>query len=358
MTARLSHPGKLAAVAAYWRTHGHPDTAARIEGELAADGRCVRCGRLLTATASVERSIGPECLKKEETMTSPTPSPSAPVVREPQPPQPAGLADLVATFATLAGQIAKTEFVPKALRGRPEAVLSAMLYGRELGLEPMTSLRLIQVVDGNVGLSAEGMRAVVRAHGHRLWVAERTDDSVTVCGQRAGDPTVESVTWTMHDAEQAGLTKKDVWVKYPRAMLLARATSELCRGTFADVIGGLSYTPEELESIDASSWEPPAVVATSPAYRSAVTHSEDSALIDTTTRARLEQAIAGLTPDQAENLRGRWRDAHLPNIHSPQLSAEHAAAIEEWLLEISGPPCLSLSSEQQGGPDPKAEEPA
>jgi hypothetical protein len=165
------------------------------------------------------------------------------------------IAETFATFARLAGQIAKTEFVPRGLRGRPEAVLAAMLYGRELGLQPMTALRLIQIVEGNVGLSAEGMRAVVRSHGHRIWVSERTDTSVTVCGQRGGDDAgaVEEVTWTMDDAATAGLTSKDVWKKYPRAMLLARATSELCRSVFPDVIGGLSYTPEELTGIDTTS---------------------------------------------------------------------------------------------------------
>jgi hypothetical protein len=256
-------------------------------------------------------------------------------VPDPEPPR---LGDLVATFGQLAGQIAKTEFVPKGLRGRPEAVLSAMLYGRELGLEPMTSLRLIQVVDGNVGLSAEGMRAVVAAHGHRIWVAERTETSVTVCGQRAGHPDVETVTWTLADAEQAGLAKKDVWQKYPRAMLLARATSELCRSHFPDVIGGLSYTPEELESIDAASWEPP---EPEPAAEAA--------------RADLERAIQGLLPDQQERLRDMWKQAGVPAVRSPQLTATEAATVQTWIREISGLPGTSLNREPPGGPDPTGE---
>jgi hypothetical protein len=162
---------------------------------------------------------------------------------------PSDLATSVATFGHLAAEIARTEFVPKAFRGRPEAVLASMLYGRELGLGPMQSLNMIQSVDGSVGLKPEGMRAVVRQHGHRIWTDEYTDQRVTVCGWRREDPedVIERVTWTMEDARRAGLANKQVWKNYPRAMMLARATSELCRLHFADVIGGLSYSAEEME---------------------------------------------------------------------------------------------------------------
>ena len=36
----------------------------------------------------------------------------------------------------LAAQVANTDFVPKALRGKPEAVVAAILQGHELGIEP------------------------------------------------------------------------------------------------------------------------------------------------------------------------------------------------------------------------------
>jgi hypothetical protein len=59
-----SHPAKLAHQAAYWRANGRPDVAEAIEADLAGGGRCLKCGRRLTASRSVETSIGPECAKK------------------------------------------------------------------------------------------------------------------------------------------------------------------------------------------------------------------------------------------------------------------------------------------------------
>jgi hypothetical protein len=63
---RVAHPAKLARQAAYWRQHGRPDTAERIETVLVASGRCKVCGRLLAREDSIAVGIGPECRRKED----------------------------------------------------------------------------------------------------------------------------------------------------------------------------------------------------------------------------------------------------------------------------------------------------
>jgi hypothetical protein len=161
--------------------------------------------------------------------------------------------------------VCRTELVPKALHGRPEAVLAVILYGDELGLGPMTSLKNMHVIDGKVGASPELMRGMVRRAGHKIEFVEGeyTDTKVTLIGTRIERGVAETplkVTWTVADAERADLLKvvggkaqarsssgKALpWEAYTRAMLLARATSELCRANFSDVVGGLSYTPDEI----------------------------------------------------------------------------------------------------------------
>jgi hypothetical protein len=148
-----------------------------------------------------------------------------------------------------AQRVCQTEFVPQAYRGRPDAVFAAILYGRELGMGPMSSMQQINMIKGKPSLSPEAMRARVFADGHRIETAEYGDDRVVLVGTRTNGATA-TVTWTLDDARRAGLGQGDNWKKYPRAMLLARATSELCRLLFPDVISGASYTPEELHAVD------------------------------------------------------------------------------------------------------------
>lgn len=158
-----------------------------------------------------------------------------------------GWVDVMAPAVELAERIYRTEFVSSGLRGRPEAVVACILAGHEVGIGPTQALSKIYVVDGKPTMSAELMRALVQRAGHDFWVEENTNTRVTVCGRRAGREFVSKVTWTMDDAKKAGLAGKQNWQKYPRSMLLARATSELCRLMFADVLGGISYSREELE---------------------------------------------------------------------------------------------------------------
>lgn len=183
-----------------------------------------------------------------------------------------------------AQKIANTPFVPSAFRGKPEAVFAAILYGEELGIGPMQSLNSIHVIEGKPGMSPELMRGLVARAGHRIDVKEASAERVTLWGKRTDNESEATVTWTMDDARLAGLAGRGAWKTYPRAMLLARATSELCRMIFADVVAGLSYTQEELASISGQVWdevpadplapEPVAITATPVVVEAEPVHAE------------------------------------------------------------------------------------
>lgn len=145
---------------------------------------------------------------------------------------------------TLARLTTNTEMVPKALRGRPDAALAVMVYGNELGLRPMTSLREVFIIDGTPSCSAKLMRALILRAGHRLSWRTLSRERAVLYGQRRDKQSDATVDWSLDDAKAAGIAGKDVWKRYPRSMLAARATSELARLIFPDVTIG--YTPEEL----------------------------------------------------------------------------------------------------------------
>lgn len=147
----------------------------------------------------------------------------------------------------LVRHVGESTFVPREYRGKPGELLAAILTGQEIGLPPMASMSKVHNIQGRAGLSAEAMRAVVLARGHELWIVEASNERVTVAGRRAGSEHASQFTWTMDDARKANLASKQVWRQFPKAMLLARATGELCRAIFADVLSGISYTIEELQ---------------------------------------------------------------------------------------------------------------
>lgn len=142
--------------------------------------------------------------------------------------------------------IASTDLVPKDARNNPPAVMARIIKGHELGIPALQSLSAIFTIDGRPGMYAELMRALIQARGHELWTEDFTQSMVVLCGRRRDGDHVQKVTWTLDDAKRAGLAGKPVWRAYPRAMLLARATGELARLMFADVLAGMSYTVEEL----------------------------------------------------------------------------------------------------------------
>ena len=153
--------------------------------------------------------------------------------------------------ASIAESLARTSFAPKAFQGKPQEITAAILTGGEMGMSPMASLRSIHMIQGTPSLSAHAQRGVALGKGHRVWVEESTDKKAVVCGQRAGTDDVQRSTWTIARAEQAGLPNKNPnWKTQPQAMLVARASSEVCRLIAADALLGMPYTVEELQDSD------------------------------------------------------------------------------------------------------------
>lgn len=146
-----------------------------------------------------------------------------------------------------AEHLAEANLLPRQYQQRPANVLYAMEYGRTLGITPLAAITGIHVIEGKPSASAALISGLVRQAGHKLRV--RGDDKQAWAQIiRSDDPDYDGyqVTWTIDRAKQAGLANKDVWRKYPAAMLKARAITEVARDACEEVLFGLHYTPEEL----------------------------------------------------------------------------------------------------------------
>jgi hypothetical protein len=233
-------------------------------------------------------------------------------------------------------RIANTAFVPTAFRGKPESVFAAVLYGEELGLGPMQSLNSIHVIEGKPSMAPELMRALVFKAGHRIDVKVCMNDEVILYGRRADSGSEATVKWTMKDAQNAGLAGRGAWKTYPRAMLLARATSELCRMLFADVVAGLSYTPEEAASIAGSDWEE--VPAEPPLFIEKPTTSpnQPEPPVETIVEPSWEEAFPGSEIVDAEIIEDQRPDLLTeeeiadPNMATPKQIGMARALLREW----------------------------
>ena len=226
--------------------------------------------------------------------------------------------------------LAQAGLLPKQYRDSPGDILLALAYADALNLPVAQIFTGIHVIEGRPSMSAELMGALVRRAGHRI---RSTGDSTSATAEivRRDDPefTYRS-TFTLDDAKQAGLLSKDVWKRYPAAMLLARAVSAVCRAGAADVLAGVSYVPEELG-------EQPEWVEEAPVTRLAVAPAEAEepeqpaaqeepapAKRRRRTKAEMEAARAA-----EENV----IDAQLPE-QQPVAEANEEAWVNAWLIDL------------------------
>lgn len=187
------------------------------------------------------------------------------------------------TAHQLAKAMVRTQMVPKRFFGKADDAAAAILYGAELGLNPIQSLQRVVPIHGMPSLESRTMVGLLKAKGYKVRTVEQSETSVTVEGV-APDGETASSTWTIDRAILAGyvpipsspqslrrptvdgdwVTVTKTWdgkakvsvlgnMKYitdPQTMLKAKAQAEVCRELAPEVLMGISYTREELESED------------------------------------------------------------------------------------------------------------
>lgn len=135
------------------------------------------------------------------------------------------------------------------------AIIKAQ-YGLELGIEPVTAMQGIHAIEGKMALSSGLIAARIKASGRYDYRVARADNEACVLSFRERvDGKWEEIgtsSFTIAEARDAGVASKDVWRKYASDMLFARAVSRGARRFTPDVFGGSVYSPEEVETSEAT----------------------------------------------------------------------------------------------------------
>lgn len=153
------------------------------------------------------------------------------------------------TDMQMAKALGHSAMFAKRFGGNPADVLGAVMLGKSMGIEPISALTSINVINGTPTASAMLIAALVRRAGHKVeYRRDPVKQSVSCTITRADDGTSVTETWDMDRAKRIGLAGRGMWAKDPMTMLSWRALTSAARLAVPDVVLGLAYTPEEISS--------------------------------------------------------------------------------------------------------------
>jgi len=135
--------------------------------------------------------------------------------------------------------------LPPGYANNPGAVLLATEWANAHEVDLLTTLQTVNFVHGRPVVDATMQRALANRSGYDVRPVEITDTHATVAVRKGGEE-LGRVTYTMEDAEIAGLDKKENWRKNPKAMLVARATTTAMRWHAPEVMVGIWAEDEDL----------------------------------------------------------------------------------------------------------------
>lgn len=125
-----------------------------------------------------------------------------------------------------------------------------LFAAKNLNLPIDIALRGFYVIGGKIEMTSGLMAQIIRAHGHTLILQDLTEKLCVLKGIRKDNENSWISTFSIQDAIRAGLydeKKFNVWRRFPKRMLYARALSALARDLFSDILAGF-YTEGEISS--------------------------------------------------------------------------------------------------------------
>lgn len=125
----------------------------------------------------------------------------------------------------------------------PTQALALMLVAQAEGQHPATIAQDYDIIQGRAARKTHSVLARFQQAGGSVQWHELTDAkaSATFSHPQGGSLRME---WTFEQARKVGLTGKDNWKNYPRAMLRARCIAEGVRAVYPGAIGGLLVAEE------------------------------------------------------------------------------------------------------------------
>lgn len=140
----------------------------------------------------------------------------------------------------------KAGIVPQGTN--PYQAMAIVQTGKEIGLQPMQSLRSMAFVKGRLTMAVQLQLALAKQRGVIIKEIVEKDGSCIATLVR-GDEQI-TCEYTLDDAKKAGLTREGgAYEKYERQMLRWRAIGDALRLIAPDLVMGL-LSPEEASSIE------------------------------------------------------------------------------------------------------------
>lgn len=135
-----------------------------------------------------------------------------------------------------------------------DQVMAIMAVAQAENKHPATVVQEYDIIQGRPALKSQAILARFQLAGGKVEYGAYTDDKVEMTFSHPAGGTL-TLAWTLKQAHDIGLAKKDNWKNYPRAMLAARVISEGVRRVYPACILG-HYAVEEVMDFDKSYKEP------------------------------------------------------------------------------------------------------